>query len=65
MKDLIEKRNEIVKLLNALNNQVTEEMIENATKEELERYIELINSIAGKLKKLDGMIKGMENMNNK
>lgn len=61
MNDLIEKRNEIVKLLNALNNQVTEEMIENATKEEMERYVELINSIAGKLKKLDSIIKENEN----
>jgi len=56
MKDLIEKRNEIVKMLNALNNQVTNDVLENATKEEMEKYIELINSIVIKLRKLDNMI---------
>lgn len=61
MNDLIEKRNEIVKMLNALNNQVTDDVLKNATKEEMERYIELINSIAIKLKKLDNIIKNNEN----
>lgn len=56
MKDLIEKRNEIVKMLNELNNQVTNDVLENATKEEMEKYIELINSIVIKLRKLDNMI---------
>lgn len=56
MKDLIEKRNEVVKLLSELNSKVSEEVLENATKEEMEKYIELINSIAGKLKKLDALI---------
>lgn len=60
MEDLIKKRNEIVKMLNALNNQVTDDVLENATKEEMERYIELINSIAIKLRKLDNIIKKNE-----
>ena len=60
MKDLIEKRNEIVKMLNALNNQVTDDVLKNATKEEMEKYIELINSIAVKLRKLDAIIKKNE-----
>ena len=60
MEDLIKKRNEIVKMLNALNNQVTDDVLENATKEEMERYIELINSIAIKLRKLDEIIKKNE-----
>ena len=61
MKDLIKKRNEIVKMLNELNGQVTDDVLKNATKEEMERYVELINSIAGKLKKLDNIIKENEN----
>lgn len=60
MNDLIEKRNEIVKMLNTLNNQVTEDVLKNATKEEMEKYIELINSIAIKLRKLDEIIKKNE-----
>lgn len=60
MNDLREKRNEIVKMLNTLNNQVTEDVLKNATKEEMEKYIELINSIAIKLRKLDEIIKKNE-----
>ena len=60
MKDLIEKRNAIVKMLNELNNQVTDDVLENATKDEMEKYIELINSVAIKLRKLDNIIKKNE-----
>ena len=60
MEDLIEKRNEIVKMLDVLNSKVTDDVLENATKEEMEKYIELINSIAIKLRKIDNIIKKNE-----
>ena len=60
MEDLIEKRNEIVKMLDVLNSKVTDDVLENATKEEMEKYIELINSIAIKLRKIDEIIKKNE-----
>ena len=56
MNDLIEKRNAIIKKLQDVNEQVTEEVLKNATKEEMEEYIELINLITTKLEKLNRMI---------
>ena len=56
MNELIEKRNAIIKKLQDVNEQVTEEVLKNATKEEMEEYIELINLITTKLEKLNKMI---------
>lgn len=56
MNDLIEKRNIIIKKLQDINDKVTEDVLKDATKEEMEEYIELINSITTKLEKLNRMI---------
>ena len=56
MNDLIEKRNIIIRKLQDINDKVTEDVLKDATKEEMEEYIELINSITTKLEKLNRMI---------
>lgn len=53
MSELQEKKNQIVKKLEELNEQLTDDVIENATKEEMEQYIELVDSITSKLEMLD------------
>lgn len=53
MSELQEKKNQIIKRLKELNEQLTDDVIENATKEEMEQYIELVDLITAKLEMLD------------
>lgn len=53
MSELQEKKNQIIKRLKELNEQLTDDVIENATKEEMEQYIELVDLITAKLEILD------------
>ena len=53
MNELQEKKEQIIKKLKEVNEQLTDEVIENATKEEMEEYIELIDSITARLETLD------------
>ena len=53
MNELQEKKEQIIKKLKEVNEQLTDEVIENATKEEMEEYIELIDSIKARLETLD------------
>ena len=53
MNELQEKKEQIIKKLKEVNEQLTDEVIENATKEEMEEYIELIDSITSRLETLD------------
>ena len=56
MSDLEKQREQIIIRLKEVNDQLTEEMIENATKEEMEQYIELIDSITAKLVTIDRIL---------
>ena len=47
------EKEEIIKELMKINESLTDEMIENATKEELEEYIRLTDEIKLKLDMLD------------
>ena len=53
MNDIKAQKDKIVEQLKNINAQITDEVIENATKEEMEQYIELIDSITTKLKLID------------
>ncbi len=53
MSELQEKKEQIVKRLKEVNEELTNDVIENATKEEMEQYIELVDSITSKLETLD------------
>ena len=53
MNELQEKKEQIIKRLRELNEQLTDDVIESATREEMEQYIELIDSITAKLEALD------------
>ena len=53
MSELQEKKEGIIKRLRELNEQLTDDVIESATREEMEQYIELINSITARLETLD------------
>ena len=53
MGELQEKKEQIIKRLREINEQLTEDVIENATREEMEQYIELIDSITARLETLD------------
>lgn len=53
MSNLKEQKEKIIERLKEVNAQITDEVIENATKEEMEEYIELIDSIVAKLTTLD------------
>ena len=46
-------KEEIVKRLKKINEELTEDVIKNATKEEMEEYIKLSDEIIKKLKMLD------------
>ncbi len=56
MSDLREQKEQIVKRLKEVNDQLTDEVIENATKEEMEQYIELIDSITARLETIDTLL---------
>lgn len=53
MSELQEKKEQIIKRLREVNEQLTDDVIENATREEMEQYIELIDSITARLETLD------------
>ena len=53
MGELQEKKEQIIKRLREINEQLTEDVIENATREEMEQYRELIDSITARLETLD------------
>lgn len=46
-------KEEILKQLKEINEKITEDVMENATKEEIEKYIDLIDSITAKLTTLE------------
>ena len=56
MSNLEKQKEQIIERLKEVNEQLTEEMIENATKEEMEQYIELIDSITAKLETIDVLL---------
>lgn len=53
MNELQMKKEAIISKLKEVNEQLTDEIIENATKEELEQYIDLVDSITARLETLD------------
>ncbi len=53
MGELQEKKEQIIKRLKEVNEQLTDDVIENATREEMEQYIELIDSITARLETMD------------
>ena len=53
MESLQEQKEKIIARLKEVNEQLTDDMIESATKEEMEEYIELVNSITAKLETID------------
>ena len=57
MEELKKKRDEIVRKLKSINDKITDEMIQNATKEELEEYLELVDDIVPKLAKIETFIR--------
>ena len=52
MSDLREQKEQIIKRLKEVNEQLTDEVIENATKEEMEEYIELIDETSSSASQL-------------
>lgn len=53
MESLQEQKEKIIERLKKVNEQLTDDIIESATKEEMEEYIELVNSITAKLETID------------
>ena len=56
MEELKKIRDEIVRRLEIINAKITEEMLQNATKEELEEYLELVDDIIPKLAKIEEIL---------
>ena len=56
MSDLREQKEQIVRRLKEVNEKLTDEVIENATKEEMEQYIELIDEITARLETIDTIL---------
>ena len=56
MSDLREQKEQIIKRLKEVNEQLTDKVIENATKEEMEEYIELIDEITARLEMIDAIL---------
>lgn len=46
-------KEEIIEMLKKINSELTDEVLEKATKEELEEYVKLSDEIITKLEKLD------------
>lgn len=61
MEELKKIRDEIVRRLETINGKITEEMLQNATKEELEEYLELVDDIIPKLAKIEEILAENEN----
>ena len=53
MNDIKQQKIQIIKKLKEINEQLTDEIIENATKEEMEQYIDLIDTITARLETID------------
>ena len=49
MSEIIEKNEKIIKMLDTINESLTEEVIENASPEELAEYYEMITKIRAKI----------------
>ena len=60
MEELKKIRDEIRKKLKSINEKITDEMLQNATKEELQEYIENIDSIILKLAKIEEILEENE-----
>lgn len=58
MEELRKKKGEILKKLEAINEKITDEVLENATQEELEEYLELVDDIVPKLAKIEKILRG-------
>lgn len=56
MEDLRKQRDQVLKGLQEINEKVTEDVIENATKEELEEYLQLVDEILSKLEIIDNVL---------
>jgi hypothetical protein len=56
MSNLREQKEQIVRRLKEVNEKLTDEVIENATKEEMEQYIELIDAITARLETIDTIL---------
>ena len=50
--DMYKRMEDILEQLRQVNSEITKEDIENATKEELERYLELSEEIDAKIRKI-------------
>ena len=50
--DMYKRMADILEQLRQVNSEITKEDIENATKEELERYLELSEEIDAKIRKI-------------
>ncbi len=46
-------KEEIIEMLKKINSELTDEVLEKATKEELEEYVKLSDEIITKLERLD------------
>ena len=46
-------KEEIIEMLKKINSELTDEVLENATKEELEEYVKLSDEIITELERLD------------
>ena len=57
MEELRKKKSEILKKLEAINEKITDEVLENATQEELEEYLELVDDIVPKLAKIEKILR--------
>lgn len=60
LNDYKEQKENIIKRLTEINDSLTDEMIENATKEELLQYIDLVDSITARLETLDMLLEEKE-----
>lgn len=56
MEELRKKKGEILKKLKDINDKITDEMLQNATQEELEEYLELVDDIVPKLAKIEKIL---------
>ena len=56
MEEIREKREEIIKRLKLVNEKFTDEVLEKATKEQMEKYLELVDEITARLEVIDSVL---------
>ena len=56
MEEIREKREEIIKRLKLVNEKFTDEVLEKATKEQMEKYLELVDEITARLEIIDSVL---------